>query len=512
MKNLTALTAALVLPVTSQAKIEYVLHITCDGLRADALKAAIDLPANAAAYPGFRRLIAQGASTFQARCDFDYSETIPNHTGVITGRPVSEPAGFTPAAFSADPITDEITAPAHGLNEGDNLMLSTSGTLPGGLTATSVIYRATGITPSTFRLSTYSTATGLFTPVDITDAGSGASTFVRRVAHGFSANFPAAGESVHKLGTAPLAYKFSTFDMAHDRGLSTAIIAGKTRLNLYVDSYSASLGAADILGDDNLRNKVDFANVTNAGNAASLLVIRDAVLAQINASNLRRYSLVHFTDADTGSPGGGHTVSWNSSAWIEQGTKVVDGYLDSILSAIDASDSYKGRTAIIVTADHGGGTASGTGNSHTDASAVYNINIPLFLWGPGIPGNTDAYALFKNRTPPEPAARPNSAPGTPQPLRNTDTANIAMTLLGTPAVTGSYFRPEMEYTRVSATPGGNIVISWPLYLTGYSLQTATDVNGPWIPVAAAVTETPAQFEITRPAGEARRFWRLRAPE
>lgn len=32
-------------------------------------------------------------------------------------------------------------------------------------------------------------------------------------------------------------YKYSTFDMAHDRGYSTAIIAGKSRLNLYVDSY-----------------------------------------------------------------------------------------------------------------------------------------------------------------------------------------------------------------------------------------------------------------------------------
>ena len=59
MKKLLSVTAALLFPAASQAKIEYVLHITCDGLRADALKAAIDLPANAAAYPGFRQLIAQ---------------------------------------------------------------------------------------------------------------------------------------------------------------------------------------------------------------------------------------------------------------------------------------------------------------------------------------------------------------------------------------------------------------------------------------------------------------------
>jgi len=205
-------------------------------------------------------------------------------------------------------------------------------------------------------------------------------------------------------------------------------------------------------------------------------------------------------------------VSWNSSAWIEQGTKVVDGYLNSILNAIQASEVCRGRTAVIVTADHGGGTATGTGNSHTDASAIYNINIPLFLWGPGIPGNADAYTLFRNRTIPAATARPNPAPATPQPLRNTDTANIAMTLLGTPAVTGSYFRPEMAYTRVATAGDGSILISWPLYLTGHTLQTATDINGPWTAVTAAPAETPVQFEITRPSGESRRFWRLRAPE
>lgn len=106
MKILLTLAAGALLPVLAHAKIEYVIHVTCDGLRADALKGAMDLPANAAAYPGFRKLIAEGASTFQARCDFDYSETIPNHTGVVTGRPVTEPAGFTPAVFTADPATD----------------------------------------------------------------------------------------------------------------------------------------------------------------------------------------------------------------------------------------------------------------------------------------------------------------------------------------------------------------------------------------------------------------------
>jgi hypothetical protein len=508
MKKPLPLFCALVLGGGAQAKIEHVLHITIDGLRADALKAAMDHPANASAYPGFRRLVAEGAATFQARCDFDYSETIPNHTGIVTGRPVNEPAGFTPAPFTADPDSDTLTAPGHGLRTGDNVLLATSGTLPGGLTATSVIYRATAVTADTFQLSTYATATGLFTTVDITSAGSGASTFVKRVSHGFSANFPGAGEHVHKLGTAPLAYKYSTFDMAHDRGLTTGIIAGKTRHNLFVDSYGATLGATDLQGTDNGRNKLDYVNVTNAGSAASLLVIRDAALARISGGTLNHYTLLHFTDTDTGQPGGGHTVSWNTTAWIEQGTKVVDGYLNALLTAITDSDTYRGRVAIIITADHGGGQAAGTANSHADASAIYNINIPLLLWGPGVPGGVDAYRLFRNRADPGPAGRPNSAPATIQPLRNTDTANIAMTLLGLPPVTGSYFRPEIEESLSISAGEGGIVLEWPLYLTGHRLITLWGGGA----VSEPPVETASRFRVVTPLQGRSRFWALQPPQ
>lgn len=54
MKKLLTVIAALMFPVAAQVKIEYVLHITCDGLRADALKTAMDLPANASAYSGLQ--------------------------------------------------------------------------------------------------------------------------------------------------------------------------------------------------------------------------------------------------------------------------------------------------------------------------------------------------------------------------------------------------------------------------------------------------------------------------
>lgn len=62
------------------AAADYVVLISVDGLRSDAL-----LVEGAAPLPNFERL-QQGAGTLNARTDSVYTVTLPNHVGMLTGR------------------------------------------------------------------------------------------------------------------------------------------------------------------------------------------------------------------------------------------------------------------------------------------------------------------------------------------------------------------------------------------------------------------------------------------
>lgn len=80
------------------------------------------------------------------------------------------------ATFTAA-VTNIVTSNSHGLSNGDALLLTTTDTLPAGLSA-NTIYYVCFVTTNTFKLSVDKPdSNGIISVVDITDTGTGTHTF-----------------------------------------------------------------------------------------------------------------------------------------------------------------------------------------------------------------------------------------------------------------------------------------------------------------------------------------------
>lgn len=409
----------------ARSDIQYVIAISVDGLRGDFLRQFIETAP--AQFPNFVRLRDTSAVTYTARCDFNYSLTIPDHLCMLTGRPVQAPQGL-PAS----------------------------------------------------------------TP------------------HGVTANAPGPAETVHNSGLNAGVYKASIFDVAHDRGLSTALYLTKDRLAICGRSWDAANGAPDVTGAYNGKSKIDYFQLIEGLNDPSATAQQtDHLVASITEGTLRNLTFFHIVEPDyaghyasgwVSTPGGTY---WNS-------VRAADGFLGRILDALAANPSLSQQVALVLTSDHGGG---GTLMNHLEAHKPENYTIPFFVHAPGVPAGSDLYALFANRVDPG-TTRPQDV-NAPQPVRNGDIANLSAALLGLPSVPGSFFKPELRKPLTIARTDTTITVRWPVYLTGYTVEFADDLAaGTWQTVdASAITDASGQRSHTfsyPPPG--RRFFRLRAPE
>lgn len=405
----------LAVPVGALAEIRHVIHISVDGLRGDFLRNLVQQPASP--YVTFARFEAEGAVTYNARCDFSHSVTTPNHTSMITGRPV----------LAEPPL-----------------------------------------------------------PVEIQ--------------HGYRTNYTIETDLLQDQGFPP-GYKASTFDRVHDRGLRTALLVGKSKMGIFVRSFGPDHGALDPEGEDHGRNKIDLAQVQDG--QSPLLV--QTLLAQMDLT-FPAYTFMHLAEPDFQ----GHGFGWTSEAW-RQAVKDMDGQLGLIMAALDARPALKAATAIIITSDHGGGVPD---NHHADPAYLENCTIPVIIWGGGIPGGMDAHELFTNRRDPGASLIGNTY--LHQPLRNGDTGNIAMALLGLPPVEGSFHRPVLLprldiHRELPGKPQHTVTLRWPFYLGGLQLQQSAALEeDSWSAVDGPPSEEGVEFThtVTTPPGT-RLFFRLK---
>ena len=303
---------------------DFVIAVSVDGMGSGYMQALTD----AGKLPHFKQLEAEGAFTTNARADYGMTITLPNHTGMLTSRPV----------------------------------LGTNG-------------------------------------------------------HNWTSNTdPAMGTTLHSNRKA---YVASAFDVAHDNGLHTGMWATKTKFSLYQVSYSAAYGAPDTTGPDNGRGKLDGFVYRKT----SPELTQDFVSSM--STQPCQFAFVHFAETDSM----GHTHGWGSDEY-NAALVMIDDCVGRIMDLIATNPTLKGRTVLIVTADHGG-----KDTNHGDPALPLDYTIPFLTWGAGVTRG-DLYAWNKGTRLSPGVGRP-TYDERPQPIRNGDVGNLALSLLGLGPIPGS---------------------------------------------------------------------------
>lgn len=223
------------------------------------------------------------------------------------------------------------------------------------------------------------------------------------------------------------AYVAGIFDVAHDRGLATALYAGKPKFALYDQTWDAHDGALDDIAPDDGRDKLDLFVCEPKTDA---LMAR--FLPALAATSKRTLSFLHFATTDLTAHASGWDVTPGSK--YMQAVQRVDGALAQILDTIESTDALRGKTAIVLTADHGGGAPF---RSHDQKHMWVDYIIPFVVWTGASGARAELYEInLATRADPGLKQPPRDFTGLP-PIRNGDAGNVALALLGLPAVPGS---------------------------------------------------------------------------
>ncbi len=236
------------------------------------------------------------------------------------------------------------------------------------------------------------------------------------------------GATIHGVAGAYIA---SAFDVAHDRGAWTGIFCGKPKFHLYDDSYDAERGAPDALAPDDGRDKIDTYFMD-----PDPVLLADALIPELTRADpaAKRFFLVHFAIPDLT----GHVKGWDVTPGSAYMTAVgaVDAALGRVLDAIEQDERLRDRTAIVLTADHGGGAPF---RHHDQAHMWVDYLIPFLVWT-----HRDANAAPEDLYAANRATRADPGLGRPRPgdaglppVRNGDAGNLCLDLLGFPPIPGS---------------------------------------------------------------------------
>ncbi len=223
-------------------------------------------------------------------------------------------------------------------------------------------------------------------------------------------------------------YVASVFDVVHDHGFRTGVWAGKSKFEMIDRNWDGRNGAPDMTGPDNGRDKIDFFVRADPVDAV------EDFLDTLDHTEPLRYSFVHVRSADEF----GHAHGWATSGY-ELGLAEADLVVGRVVDAVWSDPQRRASTAIIVTSDHGGPAGE---LLHSDATNPENYIVPMAVWAPFVVPGSDLYDLNPQRREPGRLQFANNADV--QPIRGHEAANLALDLLGLPAVPGSVYNAAQD--------------------------------------------------------------------
>ena len=222
-------------------------------------------------------------------------------------------------------------------------------------------------------------------------------------------------------------YVAGIFDVAHDRGFETALFAGKSKFSIYDVSWDGEHGAPDTTDADDGRDKLD----RYVYDLDTPKLVDGVIEGLTRDGKKRRLYFLHFAPTDLT----GHAFGWDVSPGSRymRAVQAIDVQIARILDAVEAS-ARADKTVVILTADHGGGAPL---KSHDQKQMWVDYVIPFCVWTGPHGEARDLYELnAATRADPGIGQPARDFAGKP-PIRNGDAGNLALSLLGLPAVPGS---------------------------------------------------------------------------
>ncbi|MBE7323746.1 alkaline phosphatase family protein [Nocardioides sp. Y6] len=234
--------------------------------------------------------------------------------------------------------------------------------------------------------------------------------------HGVTWNHTAQAEAetVHRAAGEHVDSLFTTLDAA---GAESAVFVGKPKFRLWQRSWGRTIDRMTVRRDD-------------------------ARLARAVRRDLRRHRrelrFWHVATPDRA----GHRAGFRSRRYLAA-VEQVDAMLGRLLRTL-RRPGLRGTVTVLLTSDHG----AHAGRSHDDEATRGNQRVIFAALGPGVSRGADLYALNSDHRRAPGRSQPGYDAEVP-PVRNAEVANLALDLLGLPAVADSEINAAQDLVLTS---------------------------------------------------------------